>query len=242
MYFQFLILVLYCLFTTVSHADPKVYSPYVTKGELALETRGNTTIDDDNDQDGSQRHVFELEYGVTDWWKTALVARLNKPGDGTLRYDSTAWENIIQLTGKDKYWLDAGVYLEYKLADESGVADKFETKILLEKPAFGFRHTLNLTFEKEVGKYSDESVEFEYAWRTKKDFAHEIALGIEAFGGLGEIRNTKSLEDQEHRLGPVLYHETEISGLTIDYNLAWLFGLTDASPDHTFRWQVEFEF
>ncbi|OGT76812.1 MAG: hypothetical protein A2W76_02320 [Gammaproteobacteria bacterium RIFCSPLOWO2_12_47_11] len=242
MFTRFLLLVLCCICVTVSYADPKVYSPYVKKGELAIETRGNTTIDDDNNKDGSQRHVFELEYGVTDWWKTAFVARLNKPGDGTLRYDSTAWENIIQLTEKGKYWLDAGLYLEYKLADESSVADKFETKLLFEKPAFGFRHTLNLVFEKEVGEHSKESVEFEYAWRTTKEIAEEIALGIEAFGGVGEIRNTKSLEDQEHRLGPVFYHEVEIGGMKIDYNLAWLFGLTDASPDHTFRWQLEFEF
>src|SRR3989337_3944182 len=160
MFTRFLLLVLCCICVTVSYADPKVYSPYVKKGELAIETRGNTTIDDDNNKDGSQRHVFELEYGVTDWWKTAFVARLNKPGDGTIRYDSTAWENIIQLTEKGKYWLDAGLYLEYKLKDEKGAPDIFEGKLLLQKTITDYQNTLNLTIEQELGSDGDDDLEF----------------------------------------------------------------------------------
>ncbi len=239
---RLLLVMLGLSFCTTSHADPKVYSPRVHKGELAFENRGNTVIDDDDDKDGSQRHVFELEYGVTDWWKTALVSRLDKPGDGTLRYDSTAWENIFEFTDEKTSWLGSGLYLEYKLADEDDVADKFETKLLLEKTFSDFINTLNLVFEKEVGEHSEESVEFEYAWRTKKSIGHEMALGVEAFGELGEIKNTHSLEDQEHIIGPVFYHEVELGGLELEYNIGWLAGLTDASPDHTFRWQLEFEF
>ena len=236
---SFFILLLLC---TIGHADPKVYSPHVEKGELAFENRGNTVIDDDDDKDGSQRHVFELEYGVTDWWKTAFVSRLDKPGDGTLRYDSTAWENIFELTDEESSWLGSGLYLEYKLADEDDVADKLEAKLLLEKTWSGLVNTLNLVFEKEVGEHREESVEFEYAWRTKKEIGHEMALGIEAFGELGEIKNTHSLEDQEHIIGPVFYHEVELADFELEYNLGWLAGLTDASPDNTFRWQLEFEF
>ncbi|MBI4005505.1 MAG: hypothetical protein HY356_02450 [Gammaproteobacteria bacterium] len=225
--------------TGFCYADPKIYSPIVKQGELAFENRGNTTVDDDDDNDGSQRHVFELEYGVTEWWKTAIVARLDEPSAGTLRYDSTAWENIFQLTGQGKYWLDTGWYLEYKLADEDGAPDKLETKLLLEKPVYGFLNTLNLTIEQELGSEGDEDLEFEYAWRTRKKITSEIKLGFEAFGKLGELRDLKSPEDQEHRIGPVFYHEFRIGGIEIEYNLAWLFGLTDASPDNTFRWQIE---
>ena len=238
----FLLMAVLCFSAGATRADPKVYSPGVDKGEFAFETRGNTTIDNEDDKDGSQRHVFELEYGVTGWWKTAFVSRLDKPGDGSLRYDSTAWENIIELTGNGNFWLDTGLYLEYKLADESGVADKVETKLLLEKTFGRFINTLNLTFEKEVGGHGEESVEFAYAWRTKWPVKGELDFGFEAFGEPGEIRNTKSPEDQKHLLGPVLYHEIDLNGLEINYNLGWLFGLTDGSPDHTFRWQLEFEF
>lgn len=240
--FRFFLIISGILLTTHCYADPKVYSPIVDKGEFAVEVRGNTTVDDDKDSGGSQRHVFELEYGVTDWWKTALISRLDRPGEGSLEYDSTAWENIFQLTEKGRYWLDAGFYLEYKLADENDTPDILETRILLEKQISAFLNTLNLNFEKEIGNNSDNALESGYAWRTKTEIGHDMGLGFEAFGELGELENIKDLKDQEHRIGPVFYHEIDLGGLVVDYNLAWLFGLTQASPDHTFRWQLEFEF
>ena len=140
-----LVLMVVFVFTPVNvQADPKVYSPIVTKGILAVGNRGNTTIDDDDEHDGSQRHVFFVEYGVTDWWKTEIVSRLNEKAEGSLRYDSTAWENIFQLTEQGKYWLDAGLLLEYKLKDEKNAPDILEAKLLLEKPVQGFQNTLNL--------------------------------------------------------------------------------------------------
>lgn len=114
--------------------------------------------------------------------------------------------------------------------------------MLLEKTVARFFHTLNLTFEKEVGTHSEESVEFGYAWRTKTGIADEMEVGFEAFGEPGEIRNFPPVEEQEHRIGPVFFHGVEIGGIELEYNLAWLIGLTDASPDNTFRWELEFEF
>ena len=234
-------LVVSLVFMGVCHADPKVYSPIVNKGEFAAGVRGNTTIDDDND--GSQRHVFLVEYGVTDWWKTEIVARLNERARGPLRYDSTAWENIIQLTEKGKYWLDAGLYLEYKLKDEKGAPDIFEGKLLLQKTITDYQNTLNLTIEQELGSDGDDDLEFEYAWRTRKGIGHHMKLGFEAFGKLGELRNIETLEDQTHIIGPVFYHEFALgTSRVLEYNIGWLTGLTDASPDNTFRWQMEYKF
>lgn len=59
-----------CLLSFAAHTDPKVYSPRVDKSEFAFGNRGNTTIDDDDGEDGTQRHVFEVEYGLTDWWQS----------------------------------------------------------------------------------------------------------------------------------------------------------------------------
>ena len=239
-----LVLMVFLIFTPVNvQADPKIYSPIVTKGKLAFGNRGNTTIDDDDEHDGSQRYVFLVEYGVTDWWKTEIVSRLNAEAEGSLRYDSTAWENVFQLTEQGKYWLDAGLYLEYKLKDERNAPDILETKLLLEKTVQGFLNTLNLTIEKELGSDGDDDLELAYAWRTRKEIGHHMKLGFEAFGELGELRDIESFDHQEHRIGPVFYHEFELGpDLKVEYNIGWLFGLTDESPDNTFRWQIEFVF
>ena len=70
-----------------------------------------------------------------------------------------------------------------------------------------------------------------------------MKLGFEVFGKLGELRDIESLDHQEHIIGPVFYHEFKLDpNVEIEYNIGWLFGLTDESPDNTFRWQLEYEF
>jgi hypothetical protein len=73
-------------------------------------------------------------------------------------------------------------------------------------------------------------------------YAHPVSHYHNRKQVIGEIQNTKSPAVQEHLIGPVLYHEINLGGLEIDYNLGWLFGLTDGSTDNTFRWQLEIEF
>ena len=240
--FLSLLLLLVTVFLSSAMADPKIYSPIVKKGEGAFEYRGNTTVDDDDNKDGSQRHVAELEYGVTDWWHTAVFGRWNKPATGSLKYALTAWENIIQLTEKGKYWLDAGLYLEYKLANDDDDSDQFEGKLLFEKRINDYQNLLNLTIEQDLEAKGDDDLVFEYAWRTRKKIAEHMKIGFEAFGKLGELGDLNALEDQQHRIGPVFYHEFHIGSQEVEYDLAWLVGLTGPTPDHTFRWKIEIPF
>jgi hypothetical protein len=225
-----------------AEAHHKVYSPHVTKGEFALENRGHVTFDDEDSKDDAQRHIFEVEYSVTDWYHTALFADLRKRSGGPLRYDATAWENIFELSEPGKWWVDVGAYLEYKWAEDDDDPDKIEAKLLFEKTLGALRNRFNFTFEEELGSEGDESFKLEYAWQTKWKTGTPIQVGFEAFGELGEIRDIKPLEDQEHQLGPVLWGELEVGERSkIELQLGWLFGLTDATPDGTLKWIVEYE-
>ena len=141
---------------TGAQAHHKVYSPNVTKGAFALETRGHVDADDDGAKDGAQRQVHEVEYSVTEWWHTALYGELKKTATGPLRYNATTWENIIQLVEKGKYWVDFGVYLEYKFADDDDDPDKMEAKLLFERQLGDFRNRVNVIFEKAIGRKAKE--------------------------------------------------------------------------------------
>ena len=59
---------------------------------------------------------------------------------------------------------------------------------------------------------------------------------------MGEIKNFSPMKDQHHIIGPAIYNELKIGSIEIETHLVWMFGLTDASPDNTFRWQIEFPF
>ncbi len=116
-----------------SAADLKVYSPIVEESEFGLEARGNIAIDDDDAKDGAQDQRYEIEYGVTDRWMTGIGGQLKKDAGGVLRYNTMFWENIYQVFEQGEMWLDFGVYVEYKLADDRDDPDVFEFKPLLEK-------------------------------------------------------------------------------------------------------------
>lgn len=223
-------------------AHHKVYSPHVTKGEFALENRGHVTEDDDGSKDDAQRHIFEVEYSFTEWWHSAFFADLRKRAGGPLRYDNTSWENIFELSEPGAWWVDVGAYLEYKWARADDDPDKIEAKLLLEKTVDAFRNRFNFTFEEELGSEGDDSFELKYAWQTKWKTATPIQAGFEAFGELGQIREVKPLEDQEHQIGPVAWWEMETGARSkVEIQLGWLFGLTDETPDHTLKWIVEYE-
>jgi hypothetical protein len=231
------------VFAPPAHAGHKVYSPVVHEGEWEIEARGHLDIDGEDSLDGGQKQIYEVGYGVTDIWSTALLVELEKDPGGPLKYDSIAWENIIEFFGQEEAWLGSGLYLEFEAKDEDGKADKIETKLLLERDLTGITNTANLVFEKEVGNNADDDVEFGYAWRSRAKVMEHLKLGFEAFGELGEINNFKSPDRQEHQIGPMLYGGIELTeDVELEYRLGVLFGLTDATPDETFVWQLELEF
>lgn len=220
-------------------AGAKVYSPTVELGEFGVEIRGDARINR-GETDKVQDQIYELEYGVTPWWKTAIFAELEQERGDELGYAATAWENIFQLTEPGEAWVDTGLYLEYERGHVES-PDKLEGKLLLEKQFGPTVETVNLIVEKEVGGYSDPGAKFEYAARAKYRFKPYIEPAIEAYGDIGHIDQPPSR--QEHRLGPVALGTIPLaSRIALYYELGWLFGLTNASPDHSFKWLLEFEF
>ena len=223
-------------------SDLKVYSPIVEKGKMGLEILGNTTIDDDDAQDRFQYHELEYEYGVTDWWATSVTASLIKPSGESLKYNILGWENTLQFTKQGKYWLDPGVHLELEFDDENDKPKVFEMRLLFEKTSANYQHTANLNFEQQFGSKADESTELEYIWRSKKNITENFAIGFEAYGAMGEIKDFSALKNQQHIIGPAIYNEFKIGDIEIESHLVWMFGLTESSADNTFRWQIEFPF
>lgn len=223
-------------------ADHKVYSPVVEKGELAIEARGHVDFDDEDSKDGEQIHVYELEYGVTDYWLTSIFGEFREAPSGSFKYTATAWENIFEILTEENHGIGAGLYLEFKDAHRVGLANEFEFKLLLEKRIWRLVNTLNANFEQPVGSRAEESLEFEYAWRTMARITENLYAGFEAFGEIGEVNDAPSLGDQAHQLGPIVAGKFKVPGIgEFEYITGWLFGLTDESPDGAFKWQLEYE-
>ncbi|MGD8325685.1 MAG: FTR1 family protein, partial [Sphingomonadales bacterium] len=221
---------------TPASAAERVYSPIVEKGELELEIQG------ERKKGGEQSHKWEIGYGVTNRWATAIFLETEKePGEG-LETEAVAWENIIQLTEQGQYWLDVGAYVEYEGHLHDGGHDELETKLLLQKETGNFVHLANIIFEKEISGQDRDGWELGYAWQSKYRYRRELEFGVEGFGEFGELSDFEPSREQEHTVGPVL---TGVFPIAKKWNLKYeagiQFGLTEESPDNTVRGLIEIE-
>ena len=151
------------------------------------------------------------------------------------------WENIFQLTEAGQYWLDLGAYVEYAKGLEHGDDQALEWKVLLEKSVGPWVAVANPIFAKPFGEDAG-GVEFEYAWGTYYRWMPLLEPGFEAYGGVGEITNAQPLAQQEHLLGlDVRGVFTFDNAGRLKYNLGYLFGLTEGTPDGVFKFELEYE-
>ncbi len=225
-----------------AHATKKIYSPHVEQGELELEYRGGITFDDRATKDDKQKHKFAVGYGVTQQWFTEVYGELeNHPGSGEdegLEYSATEWENRFQISEPGEWWADTGFYLAYEFAAENEEADKLEMKLLLEKSIDQWTHRTNLTLEKEIGSDSEEEWEGGASWSTSYRLRPEFEPGVEIHWEYGDFAESRPFEEQEFLLGPVVYGKI---GPNIKYDVGYLFGLSEDSPDGQLKWIFEFE-
>ena len=213
----------------------KVYSPIVEKGELELENTGVL------DEDKKLETKFEVGYGVTNRWFTSVYLEADKKPGSSFDAKYIATENIIQLTEQGQYFIDVGIYLEYKVALDSNRADKFEGKILLEKSTRHFVHTFNLIFENEIGTNASQGTDLEYAWQSMYRYKPQFEFGIQGFGKFGKIENFLSSSAQRHQIGPAVQGRFRLGKKTFfAYEAGYQFGLTDGSKN-VFRWLIELE-
>ena len=103
-------------FPILAQANHKVYSPVVHGDEWELEVRGHADFDDEDSLDGGQKQIYEIGYGVADFWFTSIFAELEEEPDGSLKYEAVAWENIIELYGREELGNNADDNLEFEYA------------------------------------------------------------------------------------------------------------------------------
>lgn len=227
-----------------SEATQKVYSPYVEKGELEIEVRSHVDRDSDNSKDGARQDKYEIGYGMTDWWFSSIFVEKERADGEPLHHSATSWENIFQLTERGKYWLDAGLYLEYENTTDDAAPNALETKLLLEKSLGRFVNTANIVLERQVGGGAANDVGLSLAWRTKYKLMPTLEPGIELYSDLGQLDDIRADNTQKTQLGPVIAGKYSLGDgrSKLVYEAGYLFGLSSASPDGSVKWLLEYEY
>lgn len=250
---------------TPAMAQFAVESPKVEQGELEIEKHGSVQTgipggEDDEGEGVRHGHEIEVGYGVTSFWKASLGLSLQAPEDEGLEASAIEFTNIFQLAKGSGATFGMLASVSVGLNDEPNA---FEFGPLVE---FGNEErslTLNAIFEKTFGDNREEGIGFEYAAQAKFEVSKGVALGVEGFGEIEDIGNSGSFDETQLRIGPAVFlsfgddkddakgggDDDEAKGMKkadndpeIKAGFGVLFGATDATPDTTFKWDLEIAF
>jgi len=221
----------------------EIYSPRITKGELEIEYNGSRTFDSDHDKNNLQSHELEFQYSPTNYWATAITGAFAREADGNFRMDATSWENQFEFTNPGEYWLDTGLRVSYGFAHGKDNADGLEVKFLMEKDIGKFINLANIGFDQELWHYAHAGPDFTVLASSRYKYDMMLQPGIELQSDLGTTQDRRRFQDQEYYIGPVIYGQLpSISANNLKYELAYLFGVTDAAANSAARILLEYEF
>ncbi len=228
--------------TAVTWAGPSdyVYVPAVEYGEREVDFKyGNASAEGGSDE---QAASLGFGYGVKRWWFTELYVKYKRE-DGRTFFDAFEWENKFQLTETGRYPVDVGWLVELERPKDRTEGYELKLGPLFQKEFGRLQLNTNILLERVFHSLDSNGTTLGYQWQVKYRWRQELELGAQGLGDLGEWNDWAPSSQQSHRWGPAVFGKIALEGRqAIRYNAALLLGLTNGSPDRTFRLQVEYEF
>jgi hypothetical protein len=224
-----------------AHADPAdyVHTPTVEEGEKELDFKAGSADSDPRNTVAT----LGFGYGATARWFTEVYVKYAKEGGDGFSYDAFEWENKFQLTETGKYPVDVGLITEIEIPRERDEGIELKIGPLFQTEFRKWQLNGNILFEKHVDAEPPSSTEIGYQWQVKYRWQPSLEPGLQGFGEMGEWDDWEAGDEQSHKIGPAVFGMVSLDvHRVVRYNAAWLFGLTDGTPDNTFRMQAEFEF
>jgi hypothetical protein len=221
-----------------------VYTPLVESGEKEIDFKFGTAKDADKVREHAASIGFG--YGATDYWFTELY--LKRETAGSEGVTLAEWENKFQLTEAGKYPVDIGLITEIEapLSNKRHTPYEFKFGPLFQTEFGKLQLNGNVLFERQFGPSDEDEkhvTEIGYQWQVKYRWQQELEFGLQGMGDMGKWNHWEDRDQQNHRMGPAVFGKLGIAQhQAIRYNAAWLFGVSDAAPNNTFRMQVEYEF
>lgn len=231
------------LITTHVHAGPNDYvrTPIVEEGEKEIDFK--TGIQ--NNRDGTSEAATSLGFGwgATSWWFTEVYAKYKREPGESNSFDAIEWENKFQLTETGKYPVDVGFLLEIERPQDRSEGYELTYGPMFQAEWGKVQGNFNLFVQRHVKATTAFATELQYQAQLKYRQSEQFEWGAQAFGSLGQWDDWSAGSLQEHKIGPALFGKIKTgTKQAIKWNAALLYGLTDATPSSTLRFQAEYEF
>jgi hypothetical protein len=218
-----------------------VYTPTVEHGEKEIDFKAGTAKQGQDSRESAASVGFG--YGASEWWFTELYLKYKRESGAATRYDAVEWENKFQLTETGRYPIDVGLLLEMERPTDRAEGWEVRWGPLFQTELGRLQLNGNLLLQRSYRAEAAGVTEFQYQWQARYRWRPRLEFGLQGFGELGKWNDWAAREAQNHRAGPAVFGKLPLGNhQAITYNAAWLFGMSRAAPDHTFRVQIEFEF
>jgi|GEM_PF-3512186 len=208
-----------------------VSSPDVKQGEWSVETGMSWEMHDDSEKDDFREYVFEIGYSPTYFWNTAFEFSAEQQ-EGNAEYGVMAWKNTLQFVKQNsEFPLSAGLRLQYEKAHLDGEADEIAARLLLRHQNKILDTRFNIGVEREIGSDAESDLAGDVRASVRYKWSDDFKPAIDYLGDTGSLHHLQDFENQDHRIGPVLYGSFD----DISYEAGYLIGLSNKASDQTLK-------
>lgn len=220
-----------------------VKTPEIVKGQSEFSIN-STAFDGFRANAERQRASTEVSvsHSLTSWWKAGLKIANDGPLDEAWRLSSFGVEQQFLIKPLANGF-GIGWYTSLDIAAVAGDPDSTTFGPILQFGTEKTSLTLNPFFQRTFGPDRERGVALVYGWQAKHEIREGFAVGLEGYGVVPDIGRAPPIDEQEHRIGPVVYVEqplkTAAGGggeppkLAIEGGV--LFGLTQGTQGTAFK-------
>lgn len=230
----------------------EVIHPEVEKGKFELEVLTGVTLSDVEDGEERSTYEFALGYAPFDFWKPTVAVELADIEGDNFVVEGFEFENVflIATSDTDESHGDegdehgsgdfaVGLFAALEIPNEGGFDEGAVEIGPIGETTLGPVELIGNVFI-EI-PFQDEDPGLAYALSAATAVNESVAVGIEAFGDVEELFG--GVEEQSHLIGPAAYFEVDIGNdRVLEPRLAFLFGLTEDSPDAVLSLNLELLF
>ncbi len=186
-----------------------------------------------------------------------------------LKLSEAAFETILVVKPPGQQQLGMGLLAELEFAVQGEEQSKsIIFGPILQYDADAWQALANIYSIYHFDGENDGKWDFAYATRMLYQYTEHWGLAIEAYGTIDRLGNSGHLSESsllfgdhdQHRIGPIIYYTVDTDWnpkmllgtsqdsddndhqSSLNIGIGWFFGLNNNTPDHTFKWSLEYEF